>query len=113
MSNLGVLGRRPEAKWSVTSENLINHRKLQLDILKSCSNLVKKDGVMVYATCSPEPEETDWVINEFLKDNEEFKLDPAKNFINNELFIKNDVVKIIPGEVDLDGFFGARLIKIK
>ncbi len=109
-SNLGVLSRRPEAKWSVTQEDIDAIAELQRSILESCCAHCKPNGVMVYATCSPESEETVQIIEAFLKSHTEFVLESAEDFVDPR-FVKNGAIQIIPGESDLDGFYGVRLRK--
>jgi 16S rRNA (cytosine967-C5)-methyltransferase len=61
-SNLGVLGRRPEARWRVVPRELAEHALLQKQLLAKALELLKPGGVVVYSTCSVEPEETEQVV---------------------------------------------------
>ncbi len=110
-SNMGVLARRPEAKWNVTPHEITDISKIQLGILEECSRYCEPGGVIVYATCSPESEECEVVIETFLKNNPHYVLDDAEQFVDPD-HVSNHMVKIIPGQSPFDGFFGARLRRI-
>lgn len=71
-SNLGVLSARPEAVYRFTDEYLKELVALQEQILENASQALLKDGILVYATCSPELEETEEVIQRFLKKHPDF-----------------------------------------
>lgn len=66
-SGLGVLRRHPDTKWKLKPEFLENIRKVQWHILSTYSNMVKKGGKMVYATCSVLPSESEEQVKRFLK----------------------------------------------
>jgi 16S rRNA (cytosine967-C5)-methyltransferase len=55
----GTLRRRPDAKWSKTPAQLEELVVLQRELLESATALVKPGGVLVYSTCSLEPEENE------------------------------------------------------
>ena len=95
-SNMGVIARRPESVYRLTPESVKELADLQFRLLESASTMLAKDGILVYATCSPDPEETTKVINRFVKEHPEFvKAGDA----------------VLPGAVDarFDGFFAQAL----
>src|SRR5262249_47827000 len=67
-SNTGVLNRRPEARWRLRPENLRSLTKFQKPLLQQAARVVKPAGVLVYSTCSLEPEENQemarWILRE-------------------------------------------------
>lgn len=71
-SNMGVMPRRPESKYRITQDSMKELAELQYGILESASNRLAEGGVLVYATCSPDPLETTQVVNRFLKAHPEF-----------------------------------------
>lgn len=71
-SNMGVMARRPESKYRITPESVKELAELQYGILESASATLARDGVLVYATCSPDPVETTQVVNRFVKAHPEF-----------------------------------------
>jgi len=66
-SGLGVLRRNPDIKWRRKEANLLEYQQRQVMFLETVARLVKPGGIVVYAVCSFEPEETDRVVSEFLK----------------------------------------------
>lgn len=109
-SNLGVLQRRPEARWGIEMRNIRETGELQSEILRSIAPLVKVGGVLVYSTCSPEPEETLDVLEEFLEDHPEFEVEPVRSIVGRR-YVQGEYLRIIPAPGSLDGFFGARLVR--
>lgn len=107
-SNLGVIGRRPEARWRVQEKDLAEQGGRQLALLREAAKQVAPGGRLVYATCSPEPEETSQVIAAFLRDAPEFSLDDAAGVLPKEL-LRQGCLHLYPGETDYDGFFAAAL----
>lgn len=65
-SGLGVLRRNPDTKWKLSPEEIERLNGLQREILWSYSQIVKKGGRMVYATCSIIPAENEKQIERFM-----------------------------------------------
>ncbi|WP_290730896.1 transcription antitermination factor NusB [Fibrobacter sp. UBA3629] len=99
-SNMGVMPRRPESKYRITQDSMKELAELQYGILESASNHLAEGGVLVYATCSPDPLETTQVVNRFLKAHPEF--------------VKRGE-HVLPGAQDnrFDGFFAQALERKK
>lgn len=97
-SNMGVISRRPEAVYRLTNQSLKELADLQYRLLESAATVLAEKGIIVYATCSPDPVETTQVISKFLKAHPNF----AK---------ASDAV--LPGSKDsrFDGFFAQALIR--
>lgn len=70
---LGVIKRKPDIKWQRKPENINEINDVQLKILNNCSKYLKKNGELVYSTCSILKEENEKVIEKFMKNNKEFK----------------------------------------
>ena len=96
-SNTGVMRRRVDLRWRVSPEEILRLQKAQLDLLKSVAPILKPGGVLVYSTCSLEPEENSVVIKEFLKDHPGFKLERER--------------ELLPFADGVDGAFVAHLKK--
>ena len=65
-SNTGVFRRRPDARWRWTKDHFAELVKLQGEILARASGHVAPGGILVYSTCSNEPEENAGQIEAFL-----------------------------------------------
>ncbi|MDD3012721.1 MAG: 16S rRNA (cytosine(967)-C(5))-methyltransferase RsmB [Candidatus Gastranaerophilales bacterium] len=111
-SNTGVLAKRIDARWKKTKEDIKNLAKLQLEILNNAAKLVKQNGIIVYSTCSIEPEENQEVITKFLEENKDFKPDKIAPYLPWELSEDKGYFQILQSKQNIDGFFIARLKKI-
>lgn len=95
---IGVIKRKPDIKWQRKKEDIEEITKIQQKILENCSKYLKKNGVLVYSTCSILKEENEEIISKFLDKNKSFEI------------AKNSVINIIPDE-EKDGFFICKLHK--
>ncbi len=112
-SSLGVLGRYPECRWHLDKTDIRRLAKLQKRILAQAIKYLKPSGVLVYSTCSFEPEENENVIKFLLEKNPEFKLD-SLSFLPIEFrphVVEDGCFKLLPHRWEGDGFFIARLRK--
>jgi 16S rRNA (cytosine967-C5)-methyltransferase len=66
-SGLGVLKRNPDSKWKLKADFLEQIIGVQQHILENYSKMLRKDGKMVYATCSLLPSEDELQIKRFLE----------------------------------------------
>lgn len=113
-SGLGVLRRRPDARWRKEAGDLVAIQQLQLAILASAANLVQPGGVLVYSTCTITPEENQEVVQAFLADHPEFQLDALAPYLPADFPLEQPQagwVQILPHLHDMDGFFIARMVK--
>ena len=101
-SGTGVLGRRAELRWKLNPGMLEELRVLQAELLDHAATLLDQEGVLVYATCSVEPEENSMQIASFLQRHPDFTTDPEGGVLT------------LPGEhTGCDGGFCQRLKKIR
>jgi len=61
-SGTGTLGRNPEIKWRLRPEDLENFHQRQTALLANAREVLAPGGVLVYSTCSLEPEENEQVV---------------------------------------------------
>ena len=94
-SNTGVFRRRPDARWNWSEEKLNALVKLQAEILDAAAAKVAPGGLLVYSTCSNEPEENMRQVEAFLSRNSAFTLAETR--------------ESIPFESGYDGAFAAAL----
>ena len=97
-SGTGVLRRKPDAKWHLTAEFITKVTQTQLMILDEYSVMVKKNGVMVYSTCSILPIENERQVKAFL----------ARHKDQFELL---EEIKVSPADSGFDGFYAAKLLR--
>ncbi len=71
-SGLGTVRRHPEIRWRRTEPDLLGAAALQERILGAAASHVAPGGALIYAVCSPEPEEGEAVIAQFLATHREF-----------------------------------------
>lgn len=98
-TGLGVLRRNPDSKWKMQPEFLEKIIKVQYDIIRSYSKIVKTGGKMVYATCSILPQENIDQVTSFLASDE------GQNFS----LVKEK--KVYASKSGYDGFYMALLEK--
>ena len=111
-SGLGVMRRNPDIKWRTSKKNLTKFKSKQLALLDNVSRLLKSSGVLVYAVCSPEPEENEDVVNEFLKNHREFAIDKQFDGLPEKMLsiqTANSWYKTFPHFSHMDGFSFVRL----
>ncbi|PRY61491.1 16S rRNA (cytosine967-C5)-methyltransferase [Knoellia remsis] len=79
-TGLGALRRRPEARWRRQPGDLAQLGPLQRDLLRSAIDAVAPGGVVGYATCSPHPAETTFVVRDVLKKRDDIEVIDARPF---------------------------------
>ena len=65
---LGVIRRKPDIKWNRQEDDIKEISDIQFNILKTCSKYLKRNGTLVYSTCSMLKEENDAIIEKFIKE---------------------------------------------
>ncbi|KAG8057127.1 hypothetical protein GUJ93_ZPchr0002g26442 [Zizania palustris] len=71
-SGLGVLSKRADLRWNRQFEDLEELTCLQDELLDSASMLVKPGGILIYSTCSIDPEENEHRITAFVQRHPDF-----------------------------------------
>lgn len=109
---LGVIRRKPDIKWNRQEEDIKEISDIQFNILKTCSKYLKRNGTLVYSTCSMLKEENDAIIEKFIKE-ENFETVNIEEQIPNEFskITTKDMVQFLPSQKH-DGFFITMLKKI-
>jgi len=110
-SGSGVLQRHPDGRFVRTAEDIDSRALLQRELLDSAAKLVCSGGVLVYSTCSLEPEENEHQVKWFLEWHPEFKLDHPPDAIPAMYIDDADCLRITPYKHNMDGMFGARFKK--
>ncbi|HXI69726.1 MAG TPA: 16S rRNA (cytosine(967)-C(5))-methyltransferase RsmB [Verrucomicrobiae bacterium] len=97
-SNSGVMRRRLDLRWRIQPDEIERLRATQLDLLGQAATRLKPGGVLVYSTCSLEPEENSEVVNAFLREHARFKLESER--------------ELLPFADNVDGAYVARLLMV-
>ena len=80
-SNTGVLRRRVDLRWRIQAAEIERLRATQLDLLNQAATKLKPGGILVYSTCSLEPEENSEVVKQFLAAHAGFKLETERQLL--------------------------------
>ena len=107
--------RNPDIKWHRSEKELAKNKTRQLRLLENLAHAVKPDGFLVYAVCSPEPEENEEVIHQFLKKHGDFVIHDHYGGLPDEISkmaITKGFFKTFPYLTQMDGFFSVRLQRI-
>lgn len=97
-SNSGVMRRRAELRWRINPRELQRLRRLQLDLLGHAAPALRPGGVLVYSTCSLEPEENAGVVQTFLEEHRGFRLESQR--------------ELLPFRDGVDGAYVAKLVRV-
>lgn len=111
-SGLGTLHRNPDIKWAAGRKDLDRFHRAQFTLLERAAEHVAPGGVLVYAVCSPEPDETVDVVRAFLAKNPQFQTDRDANDLSENVRLLLDqegFLQTYPHLRYMDGFFAARL----
>jgi 16S rRNA (cytosine967-C5)-methyltransferase len=106
------LRRHPELKWKQEEAGLATMARLQSELLRGVAPLVRSGGTLVYSTCSLEPEETDVVVEAFLRDLPDFAADDPRASLPPpaaELVDDAGALRTWPHRHGIDGFYAIRL----
>jgi len=104
----GTFGRHPDARSRVTPEALEHLRRLQAELLDGVCEVVAPGGLLVYSTCSLEPEENEEQVQRFLARHPEFRREASETFPPALMSEEGDLT-IMPQRHDMDGAYAARL----
>ncbi len=102
-SGTGVLRRHPDARWRLRPAIVEHKADLLLDLAKQAVDLLAPQGVLLYATCSLQPQENQDVLARLLAEREEMVPCPD----GQGRWQRTWLPPASPG----DGFFAARLCK--
>jgi 16S rRNA (cytosine967-C5)-methyltransferase len=111
-SNLGVLRRNPDGKWRRAPADLVTLAVSQSRILEAAADLVRPGGVLVYATCSLEPEENEEVVAALRRRRPEFVPDPLPPRVPPACRLEPGMLRMWPHRHGSDGFSAQRLRRI-
>jgi len=111
-TSLGVLRRRPEARWQARPDAAPGLADRQLRMLLASSHYLKPGGVLIYCTSTWEPDENEGVVDRFLEQSTGFTFERAQFTAPAEVCSREGYLRVWPGQDSMDGFFAARLRRL-
>lgn len=113
----GVINRKSDIRFRREAEDIDALQKIQVELLNNAATLVKPGGVLVYSTCSIEPEENADVVEKFLSQNSQFRTDDLSPYVPTDLAenwnvkeqLKSGHIQLLPTMDGQSGFFVCRL----
>jgi 16S rRNA (cytosine967-C5)-methyltransferase len=96
-SNTGVMRRRPDLRWRLRRTDFNRMQRLQIEIVRALIPFLKPNGVLVYSTCSLEPEENEEVVRRGLAEMLILRLEAERSSL--------------PFRDGFDGAYAARLVR--
>jgi 16S rRNA (cytosine967-C5)-methyltransferase len=108
----GTFRRHPDARWRLKISDLAVMASLQRTILKAAAKVVKPGGLLVYSTCSLEPEENDEQVDWFLSENPDWILEPPPEGSVAPELLDGGRLRVLPQRHGTDGAFAARLRRV-
>lgn len=105
----GTYRRHPDARWRIRASDLAVVGATQRAILRSAATVVRPGGLLIYSTCSLEPEENDQQVDAFLAERPEFTLEaPPAGTVPDDV-LDDGRLRVLPHRHGTDGSFAARL----
>jgi 16S rRNA (cytosine967-C5)-methyltransferase len=108
----GTFRRHPDARWRLKVSDLAVMSALQKTIIRAAQKVVKTGGLMIYSTCSLEPEENEEQIDSFLAENPNWVLEPPPEGSVAPELLDAGRLRVLPQRHGTDGAFAARLRRI-
>jgi 16S rRNA (cytosine967-C5)-methyltransferase len=116
-SATGTMARHPDARWRVTPRTIARAARLQHALLEAAATLLGPGGVLVYSTCSLEPEENRDIVTEFLASHTEFARAPVGGggggAVPAALLTADGDLQTLPQRDGMDGAYAARLARTR
>ena len=108
----GTFRRHPDARWRLKVSDLAVMSALQKTIIRAATQVVKPGGLLIYSTCSLEPEENDEQIDSFLAENPNWILDPPPEGSVAPDLLDGGQLRVLPQRHGTDGAYAARLRRL-
>jgi 16S rRNA (cytosine967-C5)-methyltransferase len=105
----GTMRRHPDARWRLLPGAVARAARRQRRLIDAAAASLQPGGLLVYATCSLEPEENEAVVNDFLARRPEFLREPPAGGVPAEFLTRDGDFLALPHRHGTDGAYGARL----
>lgn len=112
-SGLGVLRRRPDARWNKDDKQIHELVQLQKEILLSAAQTVRPGGLLLYSVCTITLEESTEMAAWFMKNRADFRLEPFTGRLpfkpseKDQAQAAQGMMQMLPHLHGTDGFFTA------
>lgn len=110
-SGLGVLSRRSDLRWRRKPQEIENAAQVQLELLQNAADLLRPGGILVYSTCTLEPEETEAVAEAFLSKKKNFRQDFDFAAKADRFRSPDGAWRTLPFRDNIDGSYAIRFVK--
>jgi 16S rRNA (cytosine967-C5)-methyltransferase len=121
-SSTGTIRRHPDVPWLKRASDITTLAALQRRLIARAVALLRPGGILVYCTCSLEPEEAEHVVADLLAREDGMRrapIAPSEVFGRGEFISKDGDLRTLPCQLPdpdsrfagLDGFYAARLQK--
>ncbi|HEV8600416.1 MAG TPA: 16S rRNA (cytosine(967)-C(5))-methyltransferase RsmB [Gemmatimonadales bacterium] len=109
----GTFARHPDARWRVTLDALGVLAAQGAELLRAQAEIVRMGGLLVFSTCSLEPEENELQVEAFLAGDRRFRREPPPpEGLPAELLTSAGDLFLLPHRHGTDGAFAARLRRV-
>lgn len=108
----GTFRRHPDARWRLKVSDLAVMSALQKMLIRAAAQVVKPEGLLIYSTCSLEPEENDEQVDSFLSENLNWILEPPPEGSVAPELLDGGRLRVLPQRHGTDGAFAARLRRV-
>ena len=109
-SGIGLLRRKPDIKYNKETADFASLQQIQLEILGSVCQTLRKGGIITYSTCTIVSEENFHVVEAFLESHPEFEQVKLEHECKD--ILKDGCILITPELYGSDGFFISQFRKI-
>jgi len=109
-SGIGLLRRKPDIKYNKDTADFASLQEIQLEILGSVCQTLRKGGIITYSTCTIVSEENFQVVQAFLESHPEFEQVKLEHECKD--ILKDGCILITPELYGSDGFFISQFRKI-
>ncbi|KXT77466.1 16S rRNA (cytosine(967)-C(5))-methyltransferase RsmB [Streptococcus sp. DD13] len=109
-SGIGLIRRKPDIKYTKKSVDFSSLQEVQLQILESVCQTVKKGGIITYSTCTIMEKENQEVLRKFLELHPNFVQVPLTH--SQVDIVKDGCILVTPELHQTDGFFIGQLKRL-
>ena len=105
----GTFRRHPDARWRLAPSDPAKMAAVQERMLQGAASVVPKGGILVYSTCTLEPEENEEQVDRFLQRHGQFRLEISGSVAPK--YLQGQRLVVLPQRTGFDAAFAARLVR--